>query len=388
MRIATFLACVLAGSGCATVTSKGPTTLTDPPMQVTQSDQENAALAFISYTGSGLDHPDEVVDSVLYRCVANELDTQPLTKGKYELVWGPAVFKFSDAQFDDNMMYVVQRQGSRDFVVAIRGTNFSSLSDWIAEDFNVGSTVPWDVPDGQRSTAPPDPRISKATDVGLRVLQTLAPEFSGKASTTVREFLSGENANSDGIGRVTVVGHSLAGALAPAFALWLSDTRSRWDANSSTQIMVTALAGATGGNRDYATYYDSQLGDNTRRIHNPEDVVPLAWNMEDLETLPGLYVPNGINATGTERFLIEQAIDISRDADYAQIVPNAPSLEAGVIDSATTYIEQAAWQHHCGYYCGLGIADIKGVTTPMRPLQSCAGSTDSRICNRCPHETP
>ena len=95
-------------AGCADVVTKGPTTLTNPPASVTPVDREHAALAFISYVGDELDYPDEAVDSVLYWCVKNELNSQPLTKDKYELIWGPAVFKFTDSRLDDNMMFIVR----------------------------------------------------------------------------------------------------------------------------------------------------------------------------------------------------------------------------------------------------------------------------------------
>ena len=378
---------VLSMSGCASVTTQGPTTLTDPPMQVTLSDRENTALAFISYTGDKLDFPVEIVDPILYWCVKNELATQPLTKNKYQLVWGPAVFRFKDVRFDDNMMYVVRREGSNQLVVAIRGTNFVSSSDWLVEDLFVTDTVPWNVPEKNRASSPTNPRISRATDIGLKVLQTLTAEFPGVAPKTIREFLTA-TAGKDTLDQVTIVGHSLAGALAPAFALWLSDTRSEWDPNATIELSVTALAGATGGNYDYSTYYDSQLGKSTRRIHNPYDMVPLGWNMNTLMSLPGLYARNGINASGLDRFLIQQALNIAEGVDYTQILPNVPSLEGGVLKSSgtTKYLQQAAWQHHCGYYCALDIA--QGSETPLNPLQGCAGTNSRVVCDVCPGETP
>lgn len=373
-------------TGCAGVVTKGPTTLTDPPAHVTQVDREHAALAFISYVGEELDFPDEAVDSILYWCVKNELNTQPLTKGKYELIWGPAVFKFKDSRLDDNMMFIARRAGTKKVAVAIRGTNFASVSDWLAEDLNVTHPVPWNIPKSKMD-APTNPRISRATETGLNVLKTLTPEFPGLTPKTVRQFLQ-EGASNGNIDEVTILGHSLAGALAPAFALWLSDTRPRWDPTASVNISVTALAGATAGNRDYSRYYDSQLGKSTNRIHNPYDIVPLAWDESTLMTLPGLYALSDIKADGFDRFLVQEAMDLVENTDYTQILPNSPSLKGGVLQSPATmkFLQQAAWQHHCGYYCGLGIA--QGSKTPLNPLQPCAGKTKPVTCDVCPKEAP
>ncbi|NKB33128.1 MAG: hypothetical protein GKR91_08525 [Pseudomonadales bacterium] len=358
---------------CASVTTIGPTTLTIPTMQVTEADQQNAALAFISYTGDLLDYPDPVVDSILYFCVANELKSQPLTVNKYELVWGPAVYKFEDVELDDNMMFIVRRTetSEQEYVVVIRGTNPTSLSDWIVEDFNVAVTVPWEIPDKNLASTPGEPKISEGTSIGLEILQDLKPEIPGFDPVTVREFLRQRIGSGEGVDKITIVGHSLAGALSPAFALWLSDTRDSWDPDGSTQINVTPIAGPTGGNRDYANYYDSQLAATTRRIHNPEDIVPLAWEMRDLASLPGLYVPNGIEATGPERFLVKSAMDLVDGSDFEHIVRQAPSLSKNLPNPECkheTYLDMAAWQHHYGYYVGLDIYDA------MKPLQACAGN--------------
>jgi hypothetical protein len=67
-----------------------------------------AALAFIAYLGEQLEGSDDDVERLLAPCMESELGKQPLTRNRWSLAWGPAVYKFAIAELDDNMMYVVR----------------------------------------------------------------------------------------------------------------------------------------------------------------------------------------------------------------------------------------------------------------------------------------
>src|SRR5690348_11288651 len=67
--------------------------------------QEMGALAFIAYLGEQVTGSDDEVEVKLAPCLERELAKQPLTTGRWLLAWGPAVYKFADADLDDNMMY-------------------------------------------------------------------------------------------------------------------------------------------------------------------------------------------------------------------------------------------------------------------------------------------
>ncbi|HEX9670716.1 MAG TPA: hypothetical protein VGC93_14690, partial [Thermoanaerobaculia bacterium] len=70
--------------------------------------QQMATLAFVAYLGEELTGSDDKVETELYPCLVDQLKAEPLTDGKWTLAWGPAVYKFDIAHYDDNMLYVVR----------------------------------------------------------------------------------------------------------------------------------------------------------------------------------------------------------------------------------------------------------------------------------------
>lgn len=348
-----------------------------PPIVVTTVDQEMAALGFVSYAGELLKGTDDEVGRILTGCLATELDKQPLTKGRYEMLWGPAVYKFDLAMLDDNMLYLVRdMRDSSKVVVVTRGTNGTAILDWLLEDFDVAHTIAW--PYGAVPSSL-QPRISRATNTGLTVLQGLVPASGVPGSgQAVREFLADLVAN-QGVKTVAVVGHSLGGALAPTLALWLEDTKAAWDPTDTAQVTVTALAGPTPGNADFAAWYDQRLGKTTRRIHNPLDIVPLAWNISDLKTISGLYASAGIKPTTLEQLAIDAAIVIATNKDYTQQLADAPPLVGAVNTAEDAFLKQVGWQHVCGYGCGL---DIQSEMLDIS--KDCKTFPSNLACTVCP----
>lgn len=326
--------------------------------QVSLETQQIAALAFISYSGDQLDNTDAKVDQILQECVSNELARQPILNNRYALAWGPAAYRFDVAFLDDNMMYVaIDKQQPGHIVIAIRGTNPDALLDWFVEDFYVSKTEAW----RYANPVNPNSRISKATDIGLTVLQNLIGKVHvlPPSNISLKEYLSRRSRN-NGLTKITVTGHSLAGALAPALALWLKDTESSWNTSATTvAINVLPIAGATPGNADFARYYDSRLQSSTNRLHNPFDVVPQAWYLPTMRTLDSLYVNGRYNIKPTllERGAFDIGIELAKGKDYTQITQSQRPLP-GVINpnyEQSSYASQAGWQHHCGYYNALNM---------------------------------
>lgn len=344
-----------------------------PLVLPTLSTQQTATLAFVAYAGDQLINTDPNVDKTLQSCVSNELTRQPILDKQYTLAWGPAAYRFNTTFFDDNMMYAVNDlQNSGHLIIAIRGTNPESISDWFVEDFYVYKTRPWQYAKPFNKSA----RISQATHIGLSVLQNLQGKVHGALLSTssvvpstsapiapeskLFDYLKARARNKD-ITKITVTGHSLAGALAPVLALWLKDTESSWNPTPSWPITINVLpiAGATSGNAEFAAYYNQRLGKDTLRLHNEFDVVPKAWYSPTMRKLTYIYnaEKQNIKPNWYERWGFWVGRYLSSGKEYTQICAAQPALK-GVINPAAeynSYATQAEWQHHCGYYNILGL---------------------------------
>lgn len=367
LLLAPFFGCVSSGSpGAAPPTAA-------PAIDVAKR-QEMAALAFLAYVGESLKGSDDEVEQILAPCLAAELSRQPLTQHRWQLAWGPAVYKFALAELDDNMLYVARdSHDPAHLAIATRGTNAPAILDWLVEDFDVVDQVAWPV--GQ---PPRGAKISKGTSEGLAILLRITPAAGPVPNQTLLEFLAAEGQKLQPTPlRLDVTGHSLGGALSPTLALYLKDTQSSWDPTGKATLAVAPLAGPTAGNKTFATYSDSRLGFDVDRLHNPLDVVPLAWNVGTMKTIPKLYPPPA-RANRLEADVIRAACDLVRHKGYTQIAPRAPALPPQLNPTATTFAAQVGWQHTCGYRCALGLVEptylpvtLDCKTTPPDPCPVC-----------------
>jgi hypothetical protein len=274
------------------------------------------------------------------------------------------------------MMYVVRDTANpAHLVIATRGTNADAILDWL-EDVEVHTQVPW-----AYGNPPSEAKIAKGTSDGLGILQKMVPASGPAPNQTLSEFLAAQAKTYPAL-QIDVTGHSLGGALAPTLALWLADTRADWDPAGKAQIAVYPLAGPTAGNAAFAAYSDSRTGASTDRIHNPLDVVPLAWNEETLGTIPDLYEPL-TQADAIERDLIKGLQDDVKDKGYSQIKPDAPPLAAALNDADADFLKQVGWQHTCGYHCALGL-----VGTTFLPVTLNCRTDPSPPCPVCPPASP
>lgn len=238
--------------------------------------------------------------------------------GIWDLVWGPAVY--ADSYFGDkkmlNAMYVVvPRLQPEQAIVAIAGTNGSSLMDWVVEDFSVHEVVPW--PYG---TSPLEPHISTGIAFGLDKLVTMKGAASkGQQLMTCRQFLA-----SQAFEKIMVTGHSLGGALSPCYALYLEETRSQWDASGKAAISILATAGQTPGDAGFSTYYDGRLSEATSRKWNAMDIVPHAFSTNLLAEIPDLYEPElSSDLIGKLVAWVERQTTAN---DYKQVMPGEESF--------------------------------------------------------------
>ncbi|HEX7185818.1 MAG TPA: hypothetical protein VF756_28595 [Thermoanaerobaculia bacterium] len=360
-----------AASGCRPPHSV--TTPATPPEPDSAKRQEMSALAFIAYLGESLQGSDDEVERQLFPCLTRELAKQPLTRDKWTLAWGPAVYKFALADLDDNMMYVVRDAANpAHLAIAVRGTNAKAILDWLIEDFEVHKQAAWPYGNPPRRA-----KIAKGTSDGLRILQTMVAASGPAPNQTLSDFLAGETERLGAL-QIDVTGHSLGGALSPTLTLWLADTRSSWDPSGSAQLAVYPLAGPTAGNVAFAAYSDSRIGVAADRLHNPFDVVPLAWNVETMGTIADLYEPL-TRADEVLRSLIDGARDLVKHKGYSQIMPDAPPLPGALNDADASFLEQVGWQHTCGYHCALGL-----VGSTFLPVTLDCNTDPPSPCPVCP----
>jgi Lipase (class 3) len=175
-------------------------------------EQVMLTLAGLTYRGfhdltRGAGHDRRVHDAV-----AAGLRMLPPVAGSWELVWGPVTSRSPGESVDTNAMYVVRHVTERHrHVVAIRGTNPISLSDWLFGDLWVNALVPW----------PWAPATGAATSasaaLGLRDLQTMrarpaAPSGRSKGTAVVGQAV-GSVARA-GVAAVSRLDASLAGVRA------------------------------------------------------------------------------------------------------------------------------------------------------------------------------
>lgn len=148
-----------------------------------RTEQVLLTLAGLAYRGfrdllRGAPHADAVRGALL-----DGLHTLPPVKDEWTPVWGPVWSRSGPDAFDSAAMYVVQhRRAPTRYVVAIRGTNPISASDWLFGDFWVSATVPWPY-----ARAADEVAISASSALGLSKLQAmrsprlaLAPVVDGR----------------------------------------------------------------------------------------------------------------------------------------------------------------------------------------------------------------
>ncbi|WP_299017875.1 hypothetical protein [uncultured Photobacterium sp.] len=312
--------------------------------------KEQLMLAFSYMSYYGITHTgsaQENAELILKKMNEALKEWKPFQDDDWEVVWGPAVYTIPYTIFNDAMMYVVQKKGVEgEYVIAIRGTNPVSISDWLFNDFMVRKMKKWPY----ASVEDRKLKISKSTSYGLKTLQKLKPKsgIPGEGKT-VLQFLN-EKIGTEGKAKVCVTGHSKGGALSSTAALWLKDIQGK-ELSTNIDISTIPFAGPTAGNADFANYFDEQLGDKCTRVANSLDIVPYAWNTKSLKKLKSLYLFElpPVLPSPFQRALITGMIAETKGKKYKQIKAETPPLEGEFNPLLIEYLVQAAYQHVVGY---------------------------------------
>ena len=317
--------------------------------------QTMLAFAYMSYYGFDLIGPDKCNAQKIEKDIKHALTSWAPVKDEGELVWGPGVFIFDLALFDDNLMYLVRniKDPSR-YVIGIRGTNPVGLKDWLIEDFQVTCMVPWQY---GKPAAKLKPKISKSTKIGITKLQEMIaePGVPGEGKSLL-EFLQGDIEGKDAVD-ICVTGHSLGGALAPTLALWLKDIQGE-KLPESAKISTVAFAGPSAGNKDFATYSDQRFAEGECiRVANSLDVAPHAWNQKSLRKLFLLYKSDFLLPGPLVIGMISAMLALSWRKGYQQIEADAEPIQGRFKPLLYNYLAQGIYQHVVGYPEAMGMLD-------------------------------
>lgn len=307
------------------------------------------ALAYFANLGYNIDEHDCEAAKDIAALIDDALKTEKILNNEWELVWGPVVFRFPFiAKTRDNTFYVAQNKKDRSrYVLAIAGTNPCEIWDWLIEDLSVEHQVHW-----AYGNAPAAAKISTSAVYSLGILQGAIPCLLRKGELMhLKTFLKLAVALHKKVS-FTVTGHSLGGEMATTAALWLADTQLEWDPNSKATVSTYCFAGPTAGNAEWAAYYDSRLGDRTCRVWNSKDVVPHAFNINDLSQIPDLYLSAGIDMEFLSRLMLDGLMTrlVRLRSNYTQIIEGQDPLP-GTVDpsNGNSFFAQAGYQHVDAY---------------------------------------
>ncbi len=289
------------------------------------SKQQQAALCMLAYLVAFAEGPENELQATMAEKLHLMLawDKVQALLGRWEVVWGPVVTQLAGSNVADNTMFAVCGLDEPQMVVSIAGTNPYSWYDWLFQDFAVRKKIPWPTYQGTRSEF--NPKISHGTANGLQILQAMQSD-----GQTLVEFLQAYVATQTESLPITVTGHSLGGALAPATAVYLADTQPTWDPDNRAVVSTMPIAGPTPGNLDFAMYGEEKLNGRMQRIWNAKDIVPHAWDKAQMAKLDNLYAPD-IKPTLLTRIVIKLAQWIANHADYAHLQPGAIPLPGTVV---------------------------------------------------------
>ena len=314
------------------------------------ADQVMFTLAWLAYAGQSSTDPITVMNAL-----TNDLTSVAPLGGQWQLVWGPALFKFWVSELDDNMWYVVRNRATGEYAIGIRGTNFDAWLDWIVEDFWITSQVAWPY----RHVPGSNPMISSGTAFAVDKLLSVTPvKGIPGAGQTLTQFLTTQAAR--GPITVNVSGHSLGGCLSSTLALALKDSQGSWNPRGDAALRCWSFAGPTAGNTDFARYTDARIGDVLHRWVNQLDVAPLAWNESSLDDGLTIYASHGIWPSWAEIAALGLAKTLAIGGDYLQ-PSRGTVMKSGnfnITPGYQTYAAQAAWQHGYGYAAILGLSNV------------------------------
>lgn len=296
--------------------------------------------------------PSVVRDNILSRLNGSKVG------GGYGVVWGPALVLDDDSnKYAAHITVALMGGKNNDIVIVTSGTNPDSAKD-VLDDLTIFPMAPLHkiVPG-----CPASASISQGTDWGVDAI--LKTPSSIASQGTLSDFIARlQNGAS-----VTLVGHSLGGALMSVIALYLKNKF------QNIKFFCETFAAPTAGDGAFAYYFNHQMAGSALRVYNTLDVVPMGWCATSLDAALTLYDSKKIYVDPDSKKLFCQNIDLIEfnNLNYTQWGMGSAEMElklSGDVDSDyNTYKSQSGYQHIYAYISllGLQLQDI-----PMPPPSS------------------
>ena len=264
------------------------------------------------------------------------------TGGEWQVVWGPALTS-------GNMLYVAKKTTGNQYAVAIRGTDWHFLADWI-EDFDTLKLTRFPYVSSQD----PDIKVAQGTMHGLTDLigmtgsASLDGQADGAFNMSLVQFFMHVATEAKTDTDILVTGHSLGGCLASVVAPWLAFETSQWaHLSGAVNVKPYTFAAPSAGNSNFAGYYDTLFGDNAVRVYNTLDVVPNAW--QTLEVIKTYYTPQPACHLMFKAVLAADEVMILRDR-YTQPGNTRPLTGTVSPDHRASFVAQVEYQHSYNTY--------------------------------------
>jgi Lipase (class 3) len=165
----------------------------------------------------------------------------------WRVAWGPALS--SDRA---NMLYIAGNTALNQYAVAVRGTDWSFILNWIEDFASMLPLVPYPALNAGK--------VAAGTLIGVQTLQGL-------------NFLSFVGSLPQNAGAY-VTGHSLGGCLASAIAPLVAN-----QVGASGSVKVYTFAAPSPGDATFKSYFDGLFGVDSMayRVYDTLDAVPDAW---------------------------------------------------------------------------------------------------------------
>lgn len=355
-------------------------TLESVPKPIYNKTATMLSLAWTSYINSGMEGSVAELQNHAKEGVYQILKNPNVVSciGSWSLEWGPVAYTHDSAGgnnfYTDNTMMLVKGRDPDNlpnfmYVVAIAGTNSSSVFDWQSEDLAGTEMVKWPDPTGESSNTgafsnpvlEKDPAvtntgnyISQGITTGLNILLNEMKD-DGK---TLMEYLKTRFSRTTMPSEIAVTGHSLGGGLSPCVALSLRDNQDYWNISKSFKVTTYPFAGQSPGNQNFANYFHRTIGtDQFKGSYNTMDVVPHGFQADMMAQIPTIY--DGIDVHLANQCLIAGLINCVKPSidpfNYATLYNKENAFTYNVVYNDSAYQSGLKGYEHISYKEAAGI---------------------------------